>query len=290
MSGLLSGLSELGLGKMENIDLYMEPEEKPAEDQNSEKPQKMKYQEKDFLFDKKYECPVCYEPFKAKTVRSGKLRLMGTDKDLRPLYEQMEPIKYDVVLCPHCGYAALTRYFGGLTAGQIKSVRENISSSFQAPESAGDIYTYEEALNRYKLCLANAIVKRGKASEKAYICLKAGWLLRSMREELDTEEADYNNKLQSTREQEKEFLKNALEGFISARQSESYPICGMDEITLEYLIAVLAMEFEQYEVASKLIANVLVSPSANRRTKDRAREIKEELLVKIREKKAAGHE
>lgn len=290
MSGLLSGLSELGLGKMENIDLYMEPEEKPAEDQNSEKPQKMKYQEKDFLFDKKYECPVCYEPFKAKTVRSGKLRLMGTDKDLRPLYEQMEPIKYDVVLCPHCGYAALTRYFGGLTAGQIKSVRENISSSFQAPESAGDIYTYEEALNRYKLCLANAIVKRGKASEKAYICLKAGWLLRSMREELDTEEADYDNKLQSTREQEKEFLKNALEGFISARQSESYPICGMDEITLEYLIAVLAMEFEQYEVASKLIANVLVSPSANRRTKDRAREIKEELLVKIREKKAAGHE
>lgn len=290
MSGLLSGLSELGLGKMENIDLYMEPEEKPAEDQKSEKPQKMKYQEKDFLFDKKYECPVCYEPFKAKTVRSGKLRLMGTDKDLRPLYEQMEPIKYDVVLCPHCGYAALTRYFGGLTAGQIKSVRENISSSFQAPESAGDIYTYEEALNRYKLCLANAIVKRGKASEKAYICLKAGWLLRSMREELDTEEADYDNKLQSTREQEKEFLKNALEGFISARQSESYPICGMDEITLEYLIAVLAMEFEQYEVASKLIANVLVSPSANRRTKDRAREIKEELLVKIREKKAAGHE
>lgn len=290
MSGLLSGLSELGLGKMENIDLYMEPEEKSAEDQNSEKPQKMKYQEKDFLFDKKYECPVCYEPFKAKTVRSGKLRLMGTDKDLRPLYEQMEPIKYDVVLCPHCGYAALTRYFGGLTAGQIKSVRENISSSFQAPESAGDIYTYEEALNRYKLCLANAIVKRGKASEKAYICLKAGWLLRSMREELDPEEADYDNKLQSTREQEKEFLKNALEGFISARQSESYPICGMDEITLEYLIAVLAMEFEQYEVASKLIANVLVSPSANRRTKDRAREIKEELLVKIREKKAAGHE
>ena len=290
MSGLLSGLSELGLGNMENIDLYTEPEEKPAEDRTPEKTQKMKYQEKDFIFDKKYECPVCYESFKEKTVRSGKLRLMGTDKDLRPLYEQMEPLKYDVVLCPHCGYATLTRYFGGLTASQIKSVRENISSSFHAPESVGDIYTYEEALNRYKLCLASTIVKHGKASEKAYICLKAGWLLRSMGEELDTEEADYKKKLQSIREQEKEFLRNALEGFITARQSESYPVCGMDEITLEYLIAVLAMGFEQYEVASKLIANVLVSPSANHRTKDRAREIKEELLVKIREKKASGHE
>lgn len=290
MSGLLSGLSELGLGNMENIDLYTEPEEKSAKDKIPEKPQKMKFQEKDFLFDKKYECPVCYETFKEKTVRSGKLRLMGTDKDLRPLYEQMEPLKYDVILCPHCGYATLTRYFGGLTASQIKSVRKNISSSFHSPEPAGDIYTYEEAINRYKLCLASTIVKRGKASEKAYICLKAGWLLRSMGEELDRKEPDYNKKLQSIREQEREFLKNALEGFITARQSESYPICGMDEMTLEYLIAVLAMEFEQYEIASKLISNVLISPSANPRTKDRAREIKEELVVKIREKKAAGHE
>ena len=290
MSGLLSGLSELGLGNMENIDLYAEPAEKTIEEKKPEKPKIIKYQEKDFLFDKKYECPVCYETFKTKTVRAGKLRLMGTDKDLRPLYEQMEPLKYDVVLCPHCGYATLTRYFGGLTAGQSKAVRDNISSSFHAPEPAGDIYTYEEALNRYKICLANTIVKHGKASEKAYICLKAGWLLRSMREELNAEAADYDMSVKNIREQEKEFLKNALEGFISARQSENYPVCGMDEITLEYLIAVLAMEFDQDDIASKLISNILASPSANQRTKDKARDIKEELLARLREKKAAGHE
>lgn len=289
MSGLLSGLSELGLGNMENIDLYAESEEKAAKDKASEKSRKIKYQEKDFLFDKKYECPVCYRTFKEKTVRAGKLRLLGTDKTLRPLYEQMEPLKYDVILCPHCGYATLTRYFGGLTGSQIRSVRENIASSFHAPETAGDTYTYEEALNRYKLCLASAVVKKGKASEKAYICLKAGWLLRSMSGQLDAGEDDYDAKLQSCREQEREFLKNALEGFITARQSESYPICGMDENTLEYLIAVLAMEFERYEVASKLISNVLLSPSANPRTKDRAREVKEELLSRMKEK-AAGHE
>ena len=283
MAGLLDGL---GLKNLEGMELF---EEKKKE----EAPEKAKapvIQETDYLFDKSYECPVCYEKIKARTVKAGKARLIKSDMDLRPVYEHIEPLKYDVILCPHCGYATLTRYFGGLTASQIKSVRENISSSFHSPEPAGDIYTYEEAINRYKLCLASTIVKRGKASEKAYICLKAGWLLRSMGEELDRKEPDYNKKLQSIREQEREFLKNALEGFITARQSESYPICGMDEMTLEYLIAVLAMEFEQYEIASKLISNVLISPSANPRTKDRAREIKEELVVKIREKKAAGHE
>ena len=290
MSGLLSGLSELGLGNVEKMELYEVPEEKTKEKVKTEISIQKEYREEDFLFEKKYECPVCYKTFREKTVRAGKLRPKSTDRDLRHVYEQMEPIKYDVVLCPRCGYATLTRYFGGLTAGQIKAVRESISSGFRAPVTEGMTYTYEEALNRYKLCLANAIVKRGKASEKAYICLKTGWLLRSMAEALDEDDDEYDQKLSGLRSQEKEFLKNALEGFITARQSENYPICGMDEFTLEYLIAVLSMEFEQYDIASKLIANVLSAHSANHRTKNKALEIKEELLLKLREKKAAGHE
>lgn len=288
MAGLLSGLGKLGLKNLENIDLYADMEEKAAEEKvtKAKEPEKMKYREEDFLFQKTYECPVCYKGFKEKTVRAGKVRMIRTDKDLRPVYEQLEPLKYDVVLCPHCGYATLSRYFGGLTTSQIKSIRENISSGYQVSENGNNTYTYEEALNRYKLCLANTIVKHGRASERAYICLKAGWLLRSMQEMLDGTMEDYEKKIRDAKEQEREFLKNALEGFIAARQSENYPICGMDETTLEYLIAVLAMEFEQYEVASRLISNLLVSASASPRIKDRAREIKEELLVRIREKKA----
>ena len=38
---------------------------------------------------------------------------------------------------------------------------------------------------------------------------------------------------------DKEILKNALDGFVEARQTEDYPMCGMDEITVEYLLAVL---------------------------------------------------
>ena len=80
-------------------------------------------------------------------------------------------------------------------------------------------------------------------------------------------------------------MKNALEGFLAARQSEGYPMCGMDETTVDYMIAVLSMNFSQYDVASKLIANILVMSGANPRMKEKARELKELLIIKIKEQR-----
>lgn len=282
MAGLLSGLDKLGLGKLEGMDLF--EEQSANESQMPKEDAKPQFHEEEVLFDKTYECPVCYGQIKERTLRTGKVKLLHTDMDLRPVYENMEPLKYDVITCPHCGYAVLTRYFQGLTSMQIKEVKEKISKSFKGAEEKKTTYTYEEAIERYKLCLVNTIVKHGKASEKAYICLKGGWLVRSMMENMDPDDADYAIKRKEAREQEREFLRNALEGFIAARQSEGYPMAGMDEITVEYLIAVLAMEFEKYDVAAKLITQIIVSPSANNRVKDKAREVKEILRVKMREK------
>lgn len=284
MAGLLEGLEKLGLKDLENMDVY--EEEKKKEEQAQAQKKAPVVQETDFLFDKTYECPVCDSKIKARTMKAGKAKLLHTDMDLRPVYENVEPLKYEVIICPECGYAAIGRYFSGLTASQIKAIKETISKSYKKSGENPDTYTYEEALGRYKLCLANAIVKHAKSSEKAYICLKAGWLLRSMGENLDKNEADYSQKAASLKEQEREFLKNALEGFLSARQTENYPMCGMDETTVEFLIANLAIEFEQFDVASRLISGILVSTTANNRMKDKAREAKEVLVAKIKEKNA----
>lgn len=58
----------------------------------------------------------------------------------------------------------------------------------------------------------------------------------------------------------------------------------MDEVTLEYLIAVLAMEFEKYDISSRLIYNILNTPTVNNRIKDKAREVKDELLQQMGKK------
>jgi hypothetical protein len=119
------------------------------------------------------------------------------------------------------------------------------------------------------------------------VCLKTGWLLRSYRERLAEAGNNATEEIEEIQKQETEFLKNALEGFITAMQTERFPICGMDEQTLEYLIAVLAMEFEQYEISAKMISSLLVSKTTKSRTKEKARDLKQELIAKIKEKNAA---
>ncbi len=280
MAGLLSGLEQFGLSGLENMDLY----EKPKKKEEEEAP--VVVQEQDFLFDKTFTCPICDKEFKARTVKIGKAKLAGTDSDLRPKYEQVDLLKYDIIMCPHCGYAALSRYFKFITAPQAKRIKETISANFKPITEYKEIYTYDEALERYKLTLANAIVKMAKASEKAYICLKTAWLLRGKGESLDLTDPEYEAKKAQVDEEEKEFLKNALDGFIAARQAESFPMCGMDETTVDYVISVTATKFEQFDVASKLISQIIASPNTNPRMKDKARDLKEEIMKQIRIKNA----
>lgn len=284
MAGLLSGLEQFGLSNLENMDLYEAPkkEEKGAEGKGEQT-----VQEQDFLFDKSFKCPICDKEFKARTVRIGKAKLAGSDLDLRPRYEQIDLLKYDIIMCPHCGYAALSRFFKFVTAPQAKNIKKTISATFKPQKETKEIYTYDEALERYKLTLANAIVKQTRASEKAYICLKTAWLLRGKAEHLDKNLPDYEEQKKLCEDEENEFLRNALEGFLAARQTEAFPMCGMDEPTVDYLIAVTAMRFEQYDVSSRLITGILQSPTANPRMKDKARDIKEMLMKKIKEKNAA---
>lgn len=286
MSGLLSGLGQFGLGNLENMDLY-EVSQKEEEIKKGEIKKEVVVQEQDFLFDKTFTCPICDHEFKSRTVKIGKAKLVGTDMDLRPKYEQVDLLKYDIIMCPKCGYAALSRYFKFLTSPQAKRIKEMISKNFKPVTTHNEIYTYDEALERYKLTLANAIVKMAKPSEKAYICLKTAWLLRGKAESLDKADAEYETKKKQIEEEEKKFLKNALDGFIAARQSESFPMCGMDEATVDYVISVTAIKFEQYDVASKLISQIITSSATNPRMKDKARDLKEQILKEIKAKNAA---
>ena len=285
MADLLSGLGQFGLGNLENMNLYEEP--KKAEDNGEDGQAAHVMQEQDYLFDKSYNCPVCDANFKARTVKVGKVKLAGTDMDLRPKYDQVDLLKYDIIMCPHCGYAALSRFFKFVTSTQSKNIKEKISASFKPQEDTREIYTYDDALERYKLTLVNAIVKQAKPSEKAYICLKAAWLLRGKAEHLDTSDPEYEKQKKEIEEEENNFLHNALEGFISARQTESFPMCGMDETTVDYLIAVTAMRFEQYDVSNRLVSGILTSATANPRMKDKARTLKEMLVKKVKERNAA---
>lgn len=281
-NNLLSGLESLGLGNLEGLDIYEDPHKDEKKQAEVVAPK-----EEDMLFDKSYTCTVCDKDFKAKMVRSGKAKAMAADQDLRPRYEGIDVLKYDIISCPYCGYSSMSKNFPYLTPAQKRAIKENICSSYKPRKIDPDkkIYTYEEAMERHKLALVNTIVKHGKASEKAYICLKTGWILRGQREALEADTPDYEKKKQELESAENQFLKNAYDGFVTARASESFPICGMDEMTVDYLLATLAMRFEEYETAAKLLGSIVTSRTANARIKDRAHDLKDVLMEKLKEKR-----
>lgn len=282
--GLLSGLEGLGLSGLEDMDIF-EEEEKEKEVAKAKAAAAAQVEEKDIVFDRNYTCPVCEATFHSKAVKSGKTKLIGTDADLRAKYDIIDPGKYDVILCPRCGYAALSRFYDKLTQPQAKLIKEKISSSVQIPEHNDPIYSYKEAMERYKLALVNAVVKKARASEKAYICLKSAWIARGYRESLQAEGSSDAKLIAELNKMEEEFLQNSYKGFVEAVQSESFPMCGMDETTVDYLVAVLAVRSRKYDVASRLIAKVLGSPTANNRMKDKARDLKEQVLAEMKKNK-----
>lgn len=284
--GIFDNLSKFGIKNIDSSEVYAEKKaQKTVPEPTVSKP--VELTEGDYVFAKNYECPVCDLNYQSLILKSNKARLIKSDKDLRPVYETIEPIKYEVISCPHCGYSVMSRYMAPLTPTQKKAVIENISSAFLGKEENSDETTvsYADALDGISLALACAMAKRAKASEKAYICLKGGWLCRSYRENLGSDTDNYDVLYEELNKQEEEFLKNAFDGLLQARASETPPIAGMDDITISFLLAALGLRFGQYDVASKMVATILQSSSAPSRIKDRARELKDELIIKIKEKK-----
>ena len=278
MAGILSGLKGLGLGELEKRDLYEEEEKEIVIPVRKAEPKKVLVEEKDLIYDKSFSCPVCDSKFTSKVMKTGKTRLVSTDLDCRPIYEGIDSNKYDVVECPECGYAAMVSYFQPLLNAQIKMVREGICNKIKIQNPTGEIYQYEDVIPRYQVALACAIVKHGKDSEKAYICLHFAWLLRGYAQMLEEEEKLTAEKSQELKAQEQECLQKALEGLINARQKESLPICGMDQTSLDYMIAAVAYELDKDNIAAKMVSEILVSPVANSRMKDKARDLKQLIL------------
>ena len=85
MANLFSGLESLGLGNLSGMKLFENKEKEKAEAAKAAN-QPVEVKEADLLFDKSFTCKVCDKEFKSKMVRTGKVKLIGSDNDLRPKY------------------------------------------------------------------------------------------------------------------------------------------------------------------------------------------------------------
>ncbi len=289
MGNLFSGLEKLGLGNItDNMDVFSEnnDEKLNTKETNIKKESHVDVPEKELVFDKTYHCPVCETTFKSKAVKTGKTKLERTDTDLRPKYMYVDSLKYDSIVCNKCGYSALSRFFNYITDPQTKLIKDNITPNFEGIDETVEFYTYDDAILRHQLALANAVVKKGKISERAYICLKIAWLLRGKAENLPEDEADRDAKIKDLADDEQQFLTEAYQGFISAMAKENFPICGMEKWTYIYLCADLARKAKEFQTSMKLISEILVSKEPTSKLKDKARDLRAFIKQDIENEKA----
>lgn len=236
--------------------------------------------EKTLLLDRKYECPICKNEFKSKSVKTGAAKLIDTELDLRPRYQNIDIIKYDVVVCPKCGYAAITKYFPNPTTVQVKHIKDKVKSNFKRRRMDYEYYDYDTAEERYKLALLSTMVKIAEPSEIGFVCLKMSWMLQNRRDSVEEEGSQGEELRQKYHNEAMQYSKKALEYLTQARMEEEYPICGMDMPTLDYLLAALAYMDGQTDFAMRMLGTVASSREASDRLKDKAYDLKQLLTKK----------
>ncbi|MCR5144471.1 MAG: DUF2225 domain-containing protein [Lachnospiraceae bacterium] len=277
---LLSGLEKFGLGGDEEFNILDDGKEKKTRpEQKVVKKEEDIPEEKDFLMDRKIECPVCYKEFKIRSVKSTKVKRLEPDADLRPKYKYIDTLKYGVSACPNCGYAAMNQDFEHVSSSQRKWIKEAICDNFKPlDEPDMETYTYDYSVDKYKLALVSAMAKHAKLSEKAYICLNIAWLRRAQMESMPDNTPFFKKKKEAVETEYEGFYKQAFDGFVQATQTETPPYAGMDANTVDYLIANMAMHYKKYDVAAKLVSRLVTSNSVNRRMKDKCLDLKERII------------
>lgn len=217
---------------------------------------------KDVLYNKSHLCPICDNTFTAKAIKVGKNQIVSIDSDLYARYSIVNPLLYDVLLCPHCGYAALNKSFDTLLPKQKEWVREHLAAHAK-PHASYEYITLEEGIYRHKMALLSCITKKSKLGEQSYIALHIAWLYRDLS---DTKNEDI-------------FLKRALEGLDKTLSTERFPLFGIDELTLMYMLADISYRLGDPFAAKKYLSTVIVNSSVSPRVKERALDLKEKLKL-----------
>ena len=150
-----------------------------------------------------------------------------------------------------------------------------IGSKYTAMEDSADYYTYDIAIKRYKMALLTAMTKPARGSEQAYLCLKLAWLYRGAAEESQQDDTANLGQIAKYNKLEAEYIEKAYKGFTEALLKEYPPICNMDEVTINSLLAQLAHKCNDDDTAQKFAYMVMGSRNASSKAKDKARELME---------------
>lgn len=210
-----------------------------------------------------YNCPICNEDFTALRVREGAPKFLDTDTDLRPYYEDIDPVKYEVVTCKYCGYSSVSKTFDKVRSDRIDIIADKLEKIYDNRSFSDDSeYDYDTAIYRYKLAIKIADERIMTKGELFYLYLKLAWLFRAMKSEKSIK-YEYLS------------LKRALEYGEYALENESMPAVDIDGDVLTFLLGEISRRLGHFDKALKYTAQIVTNQAVPQRLKERAKHTKE---------------
>ncbi|CAG5076716.1 Putative uncharacterized protein [Thermobacillus xylanilyticus] len=192
----------------------------------------------DPLFQVKVQCPCCENTFSSSRVRPGFRKATRTDSDFCSHYrDEVNPDFYVVRVCPNCGYASTENSLQELAPKQKELYKNRIGKSWVRRDYGGQ-RTWEEALDCYKLALLCAQTVGDKDRVIAGLLHHIAWMYR----------------LRDNQEQERRFLRYALEAYIRVYELEGVNI---NNARLMYLIGELYRRLDEPYEAVRWFARVV---------------------------------
>lgn len=238
------GLDNLGLSLAQSFSLY--DDKNIVKDPNTKTVTPSIYDNSCYttiIYERKVICPVCNTTFITPTLRGTKVRRLESDIDLKPNFNELESICYEVVTCTTCGYSSMMSTFEKLNKLKITDIKENISNHINNNlENIPLNLTIEDAIIKFKLALYCCVHKNSLNSERAFTALKIAWLYRSLK---DNENEAY-------------FLNQAYIGFSKAYIEENLPFMNMDYYIATYMVSILALKVGELDVARKYLSTLVI--------------------------------
>lgn len=194
------------------------------------------------LYSKKVNCPICGKQFSSMKAKVNSCRVAKKDEDFCTHYVDVNPMYYDIFVCPFCAYSASENSFGELADAEIKLLQQAFSG-----RTVGRSFCTERSLNdaiaACKLAIHTAELRKAKASILAGLCLKLAWLYRFAGDK-----------------QEEVFLKYALKNYMEAFDKEEFPIGNLNEISMMYLLGELSRRLGKFNDAIVWFGKAISSP------------------------------
>lgn len=224
------------------------------------------------LYNSKIKCPVCESSIEYTKVKSKSIRLLKQDTDFCPWYEEENPIFYEAVICPECGYGSHVTTFEKVNRHEKAKIKEKITPRWNKRAFTGS-RTIEKSLEAFKIVLMNLVAREADKSDIAKICLRIAWLYRYKGDE----------------EQENRFLEFALKNYKMAYHGEELSDGKLDEYICMFIIGELSKRLGKLNESSQWLSRLVTSysdPNQKHLISNRLIETTRDLIQEIKDIKS----